>query len=279
LLSILRGDPDRGQCNSDLLLNPTRVASMMLLMHPAVPLHELIGARLRELREGAGLTQEEIAAQARVVGFADWARGTVSMIEGGRRRVTLEEFLALPLILSYAGAGQWRLVDLLGAETPAIISAEVALAAETLRAALSGRLTVEVPPMSAARTAPARDPEERREALSLWRRWASRRSDRSREPSPATLAEVAVESRSDAVVSAARHLRCSPVAASLAAVVTYRRLLRAEREERVGHRLGEGERNPRTLQAIRGHVTRELLRELRPVVRAMTSTTTRETRR
>lgn len=252
---------------------------MVFLMHPAVLLHQLIGARLRELREDAGLTQEEIAAQARVVGFVDWARGTVSMIEGGRRRVTLEEFLALPLILSYAGAGQWRLVDLVGAETPAIISGEVALAAETLRATLSGGLTVEVHPMSAATPASARDSEERQGALALWRRWASRRSDHSREPSAAALGDVAVESRTDALVSAARRLRCSPVAASLAAVVTYDRLFMAERERRVRQRLGEGERNPRTVQAIRGHVTRELIDELRPIVNAMTGTTKRRTRR
>jgi transcriptional regulator with XRE-family HTH domain len=252
---------------------------MVFLMTSPVPLHQLIGARLRQLRERAGLTQEEIAAQARVVGFADWARGTVSMIEGGHRRVTLEEFLALPLILHHAGAGQLRLVDLVGADAPAIINAATALAAETLRATLTGRLAVYAPPMAAATPAPARDTEERREALACWRRWASGRSDHSREPSAATLAEVAVESRTDALVSAARHLRCSPVAASLAAVVTYGRLLMAEREERVRHRLGEGERNMRTVQAIRGHVTRELLQELRPVVKAMTPKTTRRTRR
>jgi transcriptional regulator with XRE-family HTH domain len=248
---------------------------MVFVMTPAVPLHQLIGARLRELREGAGLTQEEIAAQARAVGFADWARGTVSMIEGGHRRVTLEEFLALPLILSHAGAGQWRLVDLVGAETPAVISAGVALAAETLRATLSGGLTVEVPPLSAAGSAPARDTDERRDALALWRRWASRRSDHARAPSAAARGDVAVESRTDALVTAARRLRCSPVAASLAALVTYGRHFLAEREERVKERLGEGARTPRTVQAIRGHITRELLHELRPVVNAMTEPTKR----
>jgi transcriptional regulator with XRE-family HTH domain len=252
---------------------------MVFVMNRGVPLHQLIGARLRELREGAGLTQEEIAAQARVLGFADWARGTVSMIEGGRRRVTLEEFLALPLILYYGGAGQLRLVDLVGAATPAIINADAALAAETLSATLSGRLTVEVPPISTATPASAHDTEERREALALLRRWASRRSGHSREPSAAALGEVAVESRTDALVSAARRLRCSPVAASLAAVVTYGRLFMAERERRVRQRLGEGERTPRTMQAIRGHVTRELLHELRPIVNAMTGTTKRRTHR
>jgi transcriptional regulator with XRE-family HTH domain len=262
-----------------LLLILPRISSIVVLMTSPVPLHQLIGARLRALREGARLTQEVVAAQARAVGFADWARGTVSMIEGGHRRVTLEEFLALPLILYYAGAGQVRLVDLVSADAPAIINADTALAAGTLRAALAGRLAVESTPMSAASPAPARDTEERREALVLWRRWASRRSDRSREPSAATLAAIAVESRTDALVSAARHLRCSPVAASLAAVVTHGRLLMAEREERVRQRLGEGERNPRTVQAIRGHVTRELLQELRPVVKAMTSKTKRRTRR
>ncbi len=253
---------------------------MVFLMTPPVPLHQLIGARLRQLRESAGLTQEAIAAQARVVGFADWARGTVSMIEGGRRRVTLEEFLALPLILHYAGAGQMRLVDLLGAGAPALINAQTAIAAETLRETLAGRPTVTfTPPTSAAVPASGRATEERREALALWRRWASGRSARSRAPDPVMLAEVGVESRMDALVSAARSLRRSPVALSLAAVVTYGRLLMTEREERVRQRIAEGERNPRTVQAIRGHVTRELLHELRPIVNAMTRKTKRRTRR
>jgi hypothetical protein len=47
----------------------------------------------------------------------------------------------------------------------------------------------------------------------------------------------------------------------------------------VRQRLGEGERTPRTMQAIRGHVTRELLHELRPIVNAMTGTTKRRTHR
>jgi hypothetical protein len=68
-------------------------------------------------------------------------------------------------------------------------------------------------------------------------------------------------------------------AASLAAVVTYGRLFMAERERRVRQRLSEGERTPRTMQAIRGHVTRELLHELRPIVNAMTGTTKRRTHR
>jgi hypothetical protein len=91
--------------------------------------------------------------------------------------------------------------------------------------------------------------------------------------------EVAVESRTDALVSAARTLQCSPVAVSLAAVVTYGRLLIAEREERVRQRIGEGERKPRTVQAIRGHVTRALLHQLQPIVNAMTGKTKRRTRR
>jgi len=134
-------------------------------------------------------------------------------------------------------------------------------------------------PSSSATTASARDTEERRGALALWRRWAAGRSIPSREPDHALLAEVSVESRTDALVSAARTLRCAPVAVSLAAVMTYGRLLRAEREERMRQRIGEGERKPRSVQAIRGHVTWELLQELRPIVNAMTRKTKRRTHR
>ena len=175
---------------------------MLLVMARPVPLHQLIGTRLRQLREGAGLRQEDIATQARAVGFGDWVRGTVAMIEGGRRRVTLEEFLALPLILYYAGVGEVALTDLVGDDAPALINVQTAIASATLRDTLAGRAahaSMGPPPGD-----PARDTEERQEADRLWKRWARRRSGQLREPEVGVLDAVALEARSDALVSAAR---------------------------------------------------------------------------
>src|SRR5439155_26501278 len=68
-------------------------------MSQRIQLHQLVGDRVRALRQAAGRRQEDLAAAAREYGF-DWVRGTVASIEAGQRRVTLEEFLALPTILT-----------------------------------------------------------------------------------------------------------------------------------------------------------------------------------
>ena len=247
-----------------MLLTRSSGSPIVLVMAAPLPLHQLIGARLRSLREGAGLRQEDIATNARTLGFADWVRGTVAMIEGGRRRVALEEFLALPLILAHAGLEDLTLGDLVGEDVAAVINPGTALAASTLREILAGRPSH--PSLGPPPRESVRDRGERQEADRLWQRWASGRLRHPRKPDAGMLDAIALEARSDAVVSAARKLGCSPVAASLAAMVRYGRLLLAERDDRVKQRMGEGTPDSRTVQAVRGHVTRELLDELRPIV-------------
>lgn len=61
-----------------------------------------VGERLRAWRESAGLLQEDIAREARNCGL-DWKAATVGVIETGRRNVTLDEFLRLPLIVTAFG--------------------------------------------------------------------------------------------------------------------------------------------------------------------------------
>ena len=67
-------------------------------MSKASLLSSTIGERLRAWRESAGLTQENVARAARNHGF-DWKAATVGVIETGRREVSLQELLALPLIV------------------------------------------------------------------------------------------------------------------------------------------------------------------------------------
>src|SRR5262245_8352682 len=86
-----------------------------------IPLARLIGTRLRTLRETANLRQEQIAASARKVGFHSWARGTVAMIESGRRRLTLEEFLLIPAILGNVGIENVELPDLIDAGAGGVV--------------------------------------------------------------------------------------------------------------------------------------------------------------
>ena len=54
----------------------------------------IIGPRIKELRESQGLTQEELTARCNLVGL-DISRGTLAKIEAQVRRVTDDE---IPLL-------------------------------------------------------------------------------------------------------------------------------------------------------------------------------------
>lgn len=65
--------------------------------HP-IPLQAVLGSRLRELREQAGRTQDEVAADVRQLGWRA-TRATIAKAETGRYRLDLEELLILSLAL------------------------------------------------------------------------------------------------------------------------------------------------------------------------------------
>ncbi len=58
---------------------------------------DLIARHIRQAREDSGWTQEQLAAAMREAGHA-WQRVTVAEVEGGGRRVSLEELLALAIL-------------------------------------------------------------------------------------------------------------------------------------------------------------------------------------
>ena len=68
----------------------------------ATAVSSIIGERLRAWRNAERLRQEDIALGARDCGLG-WTQATVAAIEGGRREVSLREFLALPLLVKKVG--------------------------------------------------------------------------------------------------------------------------------------------------------------------------------
>src|SRR5215470_12288661 len=95
--------------------------STVFAMDKPLSLHQVLGRRLRKLRTASGRLQEDVASAARAWGF-DWQRGTVAMIELGRRRVTAEELLALPAIARDAGLGGLHLGDLVENDVMVVLS-------------------------------------------------------------------------------------------------------------------------------------------------------------
>ena len=245
-------------------------------MSQANSISAVVGQSVRMWREEAGLTQDQVAKVAVDLGF-DWARGTVASIEGGHREVSLSEFLALPFFSQLVGAADsWnRLADFLppeletgettdistgeGAVLDLRADAEVELSpacwiqTEHLRALLAGH--------------PAGGRKVPKDAMVTWRTigealLATSRSIVSRFKQSA---EPVAPRPQEAEQKAAKRLGVTADDIMAGALYLWGRTLSAERDARA-EKQATDDASPRRLQAIRGHVTRDLLNELRPVL-------------
>ena len=65
-----------------------------------LPYAKIVAANIRAVRGRKGLEQQDVADRMSALGFSSWRlRQTVSSLEKGRRRATVEELLALACVL------------------------------------------------------------------------------------------------------------------------------------------------------------------------------------
>lgn len=218
-------------------------------------LAQAVGRRMRTLRDAHGVTADAVALQARRMGLG-WQRSTVATIEAGRRRLTAEELLLLPLLLSSALPVSVRLRDLLDAE--AALTGELVMTAAGFR-----QLLAEDGPLWGGyklRTAP--DAGGRRSSVEVWQRierlypdvHAGARLNLDR------LLAVEQAAGGEAEQHAARALGCAAIEVSAVAHRLWGHGLTAERERRLAETAGPAE--PGALRVRRGHVTRALVEEV-----------------
>jgi hypothetical protein len=218
-----------------------------------------LAAAIRRAREQTGRRQEDVAAEARAYGLA-WTPATVAAIETGRRHVSAVELLLLPFVLADPEAGVVELKDLLAGMGGRVqLTREASVDARVLAAVVSGQA-------SALGKMPARS-------------WAgSWNTPRRRAGARAMKAMDAVYARADAYPNlremdvglaweesageAERHagyrLGCSALDVALAARSLWRRSLSAERDARA---------EPGSSPQARGRITRQLLDEMKPVLK------------
>jgi len=86
---------------------------------PIPSFSDVIVSNIKSLRARRGLDQDDVVKAMRELGFTNWHRQTMSKIELGQRRVTLEELLGLVLVfkaswgsLLFPAAGEMRIVSL-----------------------------------------------------------------------------------------------------------------------------------------------------------------------
>ncbi len=205
------------------------------------------GAKLlRDLRDKVSARQEDVARAGRRAGLP-WSAATVAAIEARRRDLTIDELLALGNVLSVLSGKPCRLV------------VDVDSNDATVRAGTVHEVEVQAPGSFVVRQDLGvrwRDAREGIEhnvrALRVW-------PDAKR----ADLEAAHVAAGGEAERKAATRFKVDALAVALAARKLWRRSLSEERDSRVS----EGATG-RAQQTRRGHVTRELLAELEPHVKA-----------
>lgn len=208
----------------------------------AKPLATALGQEIKALRERAGLRQEDVARAASAMGL-DWSRSSIAALETGRRDLSAGELLLLPLVLRLAlGLDRLEVSDLLPGDRAMIEVAEGAhLSAGQLRRLLAGHASDVDPGLVV--TADAAETAAAMVAVSLEHPLGAGEAERK----------------------AAARLNRPMIMILLASYRRWGRSLTDERDRRLAEAVSERAK-PRTVQAIRGHITRALLDELGPDV-------------
>jgi transcriptional regulator with XRE-family HTH domain len=229
-----------------------------MAMETAKTIPQYLGGRLRACREARHLRQDEVASCARRWGL-DWTPTTVATLETGRRALKVEEFFLLPWIAAHQNPEavlegtdtplEWAEFLKGGPDYLVVLSPMVLMHVGVLREALSGKLTT----------------LDRTQGVSLLGRQLQM-SEAMRVwypgmPSVHGLAAVA-DQRAGAERKAARRLRTDPLAVAVLAWKLWGRSFTEERDRRVADQVAAGA-GPERLQALRGHVARALIEELR----------------
>lgn len=214
----------------------------------APDLQAVIGRRLRAVRAPA-MRQDDVAAGMRRYGF-NWTGATVAAIETNRRNVSLEEAIALPLVL------RCELTDLvLSPDVPKVaLNERGAIHRAALAAVLVGEATQaseqELHPLLRSSL-----PELDEDVLQAW--------EQGRFADEALIGVWINEARQqEAERKAARHLGVSTAQVAALALRLWGRSLSEERDAR----LQETDYRAASEQAVKGHITRELRDEIKTLL-------------
>jgi transcriptional regulator with XRE-family HTH domain len=210
-----------------------------------VALQTVITENMRRIRADRGLLQEDIAMAARWVGLM-WSSVTVTQIESGSRQLNLDEVLLLPLVL------RCSLKDLLATDKDSDkiqLGYNTVLDASTVRALVAEKgpkLSPDEIPMLPG-LEPTLDPKIKDAVHEAWL-----------ERTLLSYLLVREGSRGEAERKAAQTLKISAALVTAYALRLWGRSLTDERDGRAIEHIVKG----KELRAVRGHITRALLREI-----------------
>jgi transcriptional regulator with XRE-family HTH domain len=226
---------------------------------------ERLASGVAEIRHSADVTRDQFATAMRKLGLTSWRPSTVSQLESGRRRLSARELLLLPIAMQHCGVE----VSILGMVGDGWLALDAEGSVGNVHTdALKARLTEADAEIGLDRVDTAwyraavefvaslpavgkRLSEERRRATILW-------PDYRGAPDHVRAETAASE---ELAADLARRLGTPPIDVAFAAFGLYGRSLTEERDARAAARADDSS-GPRTIQAIRGHVSRELRREV-----------------
>ncbi|MPZ15606.1 MAG: helix-turn-helix domain-containing protein [Chloroflexi bacterium] len=214
-----------------------------------VEIQDVLRVNLRKAREELGYRQEEVASYAQAFGLG-WKPATVAAIETGKRAVSVGEFLSLPLFLKKP---LWYFLQ---ADEPILITDRATVDFALLKMLLTtenpfdGSVGLLATLLRGGQLIDYAELEEIQEAM---QHLGFHLED------PSRLSRLWRSIYGEAERKAARRWKHdNAVWVTVLAHKLWGRSLSEERDARTKERLQEGQ----NVSAIRGHVTRELLREL-----------------
>ena len=208
-------------------------------------LQDVIVDNMRRIRRDRGLLQEDIATAARWVGVM-WSSVTVTQIESQNRLLSLDEFLLLPLIL------KCRLKDLLATEEP---DQPIKLGFNTI---FDAEMVAEL--------VSDKGPELRDDQIPMLPGLEEELDPRIKEaisfiglePTLLSYLKIREGARGEAERKAAQATKFPAVEITALAIRLWGRSMTEERDTRALEQTSEGKET----RAVRGHITRTLLRDI-----------------
>ena len=223
-------------------------------------LETALGSRLRALRDAHGVTADTVAAHARRLGLS-WQRSTVGTIEAGRRRLSGDELLLLPLLLSMALPVTISLRDLLDVDIA--LTPELVMTPTGFQQLLDEKTSLYGGYRLTSGSGARREIAEKGSGADDWRRIEQLWPDvnRGARLDLARMRAVQRAAGGEAEQKASRTLQCRPLEVSAVAHRLWGHGLTEERDLRM-RAADSHDETPAALRVRRGHVTRILLQEL-----------------
>ena len=218
---------------------------------------QIVGANVKKIRTQAGWTQDELARRARVLGLR-WSRSSIAAFEGGKKTIDIEDLLFLTITLR-ATVG-----DLFEGDARGLVS-RFNLELEDVRVILTSADSQQVLEHFEKRASELdREASERERELDQIARGLDR--DRSRlDEIDSEL--ISIASKREAEQKAARRVGIPVEVLVGLSLERWGKPLTEERDERA-EAAAKQEESSRSLQALRGHITRQLLAELEQKISA-----------